>query len=181
MSDPFRLDERGIKFDNHAHHTSLLSEVYRAYSEYEPQASTDPLSKTDPCFHFTAHDWFTDGVALRHAYEAMDGCGGFVAEDVTPVTREIGELLDHVRVAVGRHHEPVLFIEASKSFDVANRIDSVAVSTMVIEHDEIGVCRYIADGPTVTPHEACDHNIAPVDANSEAEPEPDSSVVRADF
>ncbi len=169
------------EIDKYEHHKQLVHEVCLAYCERPPQAKSHAYGDLDPCFHFTTSGWFTDGVALRLAYEAMDSNTTFDAEAVTPATRKIGEECVSANVAVGRFNHPVLFVESSDPYTAQKALEEVAVNVAGAGTEDVGVCRDLVGNGGPKPHTPCDHGEPPVHVEDEAEPVGDMAVIRAAF
>jgi hypothetical protein len=181
MKEKYKLSKHEAVIEDYGHHENLVDSVREAYADVEPQASHWVYEDYEPCYTFTTPRWFTDGIALRCAFDAIDGAGSFDAEEVTPVTRGLQQRIGYIRVAVGRWHNPLLYIETDHPSEVIDRVSPVAADVQEVDHDKVGVATRYKNHASVGPHSQCDRDVPVVPWNKEAEPKEHKDVVVALF
>jgi len=181
MRNGYATSEYKDIIEDYEHHDTLVAKVRVAYADVEPQASDQWYGDFEPCYTFTTPGWFTDGIALRCAFDAIDGAGSFDAEEVTPVTRGLQQRIGYIRIAVGRWHNPLLYIETDHPSEVIDRVSPVAADVQEVDHDRVGVATRYKNHASVGPHSQCDADEPVVPWNREAEPKGHKDVVAALF
>jgi hypothetical protein len=181
MLGKYKLSKHEAVIEDYDHHEPLVTKTRIAYADIEPQASDGWYGTHDPCYTFTTPGWFTDGIALRCAFDAIDGAGSFDAEEVTPVTRGLQQRIGYIRIAVGRWHDPLLYIETDHPSEVIDRVSPVAADVQEVDHDKVGVATRYKNHASVGPHSRCDADVPAVPWYDEAEPKEHKDVVAALF